>query len=80
MNQDRSGGAWCPVRPISSGVREWIEVDLGADFRVTRSGTQGRYGGGQGQEYAERYILEYTRSNQSNGRWITYSNHSGHQV
>jgi hypothetical protein len=46
--------------------------------RETRTATQGRFGGGQGQEYAENFILEYWRP--SAGKWMTYKNHSGHSV
>ena len=38
----------------------------------------GRYGGGQGQEFAQSYQLEYWR--QSTGTWHLYTNTSGHQV
>ena len=35
-----------------------------------------RYGGGQGQEFAQSYQLEYWRA----GTWHLYTNTSGHQV
>ena len=31
--QDVKGGAWCPALQISSGVREWLEINLHTDFR-----------------------------------------------
>ena len=48
--QDRKGGAWCPAHTISRGVREWIEINLHMDYRITSTETMGRFGGGQGQE------------------------------
>ena len=53
-------------------------MDLKKEFRISRVGSQGRYGQGQGKEFAEHYLLEYWR--QALGKWVTYSNHTGHQV
>ena len=78
LDQDLQGGAWCPKKVIEPGVREWIEIDLKRQYRITQTATQGRYGGGQGQEYAEQFILEYWRP--SLGEWKTYKNHSGHSI
>lgn len=76
IRTDKSGGAWCPKKQIGPKVREWIEIDLGENYRITRTGTQGRYGQGRGQEYAEKFKLEYFR----NGKWRTYRNHTKHEV
>ena len=76
--QDLKGGAWCPAQTISAGVREWLEINLHADFRITGAETMGRYGGGQGQEFAQAYQLEYWRG--ATGTWHLYTNTSGHQV
>ena len=78
LDQDLYGGAWCPKKVIEPGVREWIEIDLKRQYRITQTATQGRYGGGQGQEYAEQFILEYWRP--SLREWTTYRNHSGHSI
>jgi discoidin domain receptor family protein 2 len=78
VNKDNFGGAWCPKSSISPGVREWLEVDLGSSYRIRRTGTQGRFGGGRGQEFAELFTLEYWR--EETGKWIKYRNHSGHEV
>ena len=75
--QDVKGGAWCPALQISSGVREWLEINLHTDFRITAAETMGRYGGGQGQEFAQSYQLEYWRA--GTGTWHLYTNTSGHQ-
>eukprot|EP00096_Caligus_rogercresseyi_P011414 TRINITY_DN4481_c0_g1_i2.p1 TRINITY_DN4481_c0_g1~~TRINITY_DN4481_c0_g1_i2.p1 ORF type:complete len:680 (+),score=197.66 TRINITY_DN4481_c0_g1_i2:156-2195(+) len=78
INKDTFGGAWCPKKPVEKGVREWIEIDLHKDYRITRTGTQGRYGGGRGREYAEEFIFEYWRAGMS--EWRVYRNHSGHEI
>ena len=59
--QDAKGGAWCPAQTISSGVREWLEINLHTDYRITATESMGRFGGGQGQEFAEAYQIEYWR-------------------
>ena len=82
LRKDHFGGAWCPKKTIAPGVREWIQIDLKKPYRLTRTATQGRYGSGRGQEYAEAFQLEYWRpgfGNESDS-WITYKNHSGHTV
>jgi len=78
LDMDLNGGAWCPKKVIEPGVREWIEIDLQRPYRISRTATQGRYGGGQGQEYAEEFLLEYWRP--SLKEWKTYRNHSGHSI
>lgn len=45
---------------------------------ITGAGTQGRFGNGQGVEYAEAYMLEYWRPRLS--KWIRYRNHLGEEV
>lgn len=74
--KDSRGGAWCPARPIQEGVDEWLEVDLGNEHVITATETMGRFGGGQGQEFATAYSLQYWRA----GQWLTYSNLTGHNV
>ena len=82
LRKDHFGGAWCPKTTIAPGVREWIQIDLKRPYRLTRTATQGRYGGGRGQEYAEAFQLEYWRPEFGNetDSWRTYKNHSGHTV
>lgn len=81
VNRDSFGGAWCPKNTISPGVREWLEVDLGSrPYRIRRTGTQGRFGGGRGQEFAELFTLEYWREGMAEGAWVSYKNHSGNEV
>lgn len=45
---------------------------------ITASGTQGRFGNGQGAEFAEAYLLEYWRP--ALGKWVRYKNPSGEEV
>ena len=82
LRKDHFGGAWCPKKTIAPGIREWIQIDLKKAYRITRTATQGRYGSGRGQEYAESFQLEYWRPGFGNASdsWVTYKNHSGHTV
>lgn len=77
---EKGGGAWCPRPAIQHNVREWLEVALPGNgpYLVTASETQGRFGNGQGQEFAEAFIIEYWRHRL--GRWVTYKNANSHQV
>ena len=61
LNVDFAGGAWCPRALIDAEATEFIEVDLGAVHAVTAVLTQGRFGNGHGQEFAEAFFVEYTR-------------------
>lgn len=45
---------------------------------ITATGTQGRFGNGQGVEYAEAYMLEYWRPRLN--KWIRYRNNLGEEV
>ncbi|KAM7288015.1 hypothetical protein ISCGN_031704 [Ixodes scapularis] len=49
-----SKGAWCPARDADT---EWIQVDLGADARVTGLLTQGR---GDGREWVSSFSVSYS--------------------
>ena len=82
LRKDHFGGAWCPKKTIAPGIREWIQIDLKKAYRITRTATQGRYGSGRGQEYAEAFQLEYWRPDFGNetDSWVTYKNHSGHTI
>ncbi|XP_059092782.1 discoidin domain-containing receptor 2-like isoform X2 [Tigriopus californicus] len=63
LHFDSSGGAWCPSQTVSKETvqEEFIEVDLGSMFVITETMTQGRFGKGRGQEYAEAYTIQYWR-------------------
>lgn len=57
-------------------MREFLEVDLTQDHLITWTETQGRFGNGQGQEYAESFSLEYWRGS----NWHHYKNLKGDKV
>ncbi|KAF7273017.1 hypothetical protein GWI33_014235 [Rhynchophorus ferrugineus] len=78
IRQEKNGGAWCPKAQISSDVKEYLEVDLQKNHLMTWTETQGRFGNGQGQEYAEAFLVEYWRH--SLGQWITYKDSRGEKV
>ncbi|XP_024084780.1 discoidin domain-containing receptor 2-like [Cimex lectularius] len=78
IRQELNGGAWCPKAQISSEVREYLEVDLTKNHLITKTETQGRFGNGQGQEYAESFLVEYWR--ESLNQWVVYKNTRGQKV
>ncbi|XP_049961604.1 discoidin domain-containing receptor 2-like [Schistocerca serialis cubense] len=78
IRQEKNGGAWCPKAQISSEVQEFLEVDLGRPHLITATETQGRFGNGQGQEYAESFHLLYWRD--ALQRWAVYKDAQGRKV
>lgn len=78
IRQEKNGGAWCPRAQISSEVREYLEIDLDEDHLITWTETQGRWGNGQGQEFAEAFTVEYWRK--SIGRWVEYKDSRDNKV
>ena len=52
-----------------------MEIDFGNLTYLTQVETQGRFDNGRGKEYADYYVLMYTRSNQPTNdikSWIEY--------
>ncbi|XP_031767300.1 discoidin domain-containing receptor 2-like isoform X3 [Galleria mellonella] len=78
LNQELKGGAWCPKSQITTESTEWLEIDLHSVHVITGTGTQGRFGNGQGQEYAEAYVLEYWRPKL--GKWVRYRAADGQEI
>ncbi|XP_014203585.1 discoidin domain-containing receptor tyrosine kinase B-like [Copidosoma floridanum] len=78
LNQESFGGAWCPRPQIKTDSSEWIQIDLHKVHVITATGIQGRFGNGQGAEYAEAYWLEYWRP--SLGKWVRYKNPGGEEL
>ena len=78
IRQEKNGGAWCPKAQISSEIREYLEVDLVRDHLITWTETQGRFGNGQGQEYAESFLIEYWRN--SLNKWSSYKDSKQRKV
>lgn len=68
------GGAWCPEKPIGIKSYEYLQIELRELFFINAIETQGRFGNGQGREYAEFYQIQYQRDNQSSSSWINYQN------
>lgn len=62
LNLDTGGGAWCPKGVIDSSSAEFLQVDLGGTKVVTAILSQGRFGNGHGQEFAESFTIQYSRS------------------
>lgn len=78
LKQESHGGAWCPKLQITTEPREWLEIDLHTVHMITATGTQGRFGNGQGVEYSEAYMLEYWRPKL--GKWVRYRDVRGEEV
>ncbi len=78
IRTDESGGAWCPEHQVSRDVYEWIQVDLHVAHVISAVESQGRYGRGNGLEYAPNYLLEYWRPGLSH--WVRYKNRRGEEV
>ncbi|XP_059055156.1 discoidin domain-containing receptor 2-like isoform X2 [Achroia grisella] len=78
LNQELKGGAWCPKPQITTESSEWLEIDLHNIHVITATGSQGRFGNGQGQEYAEAYVLEYWRPKLA--KWVRYRSADGQEI
>ncbi|XP_018324973.1 discoidin domain-containing receptor 2-like isoform X2 [Agrilus planipennis] len=75
LRTNKHGGAWCPRQMVSRDAKEFLEINLEELHVIRGARTQGRYGNGQGQEYAEEYMLEYWRSGFS--KWVRWKNRKG---
>lgn len=78
IRTEMMGGAWCPVLLISQSSYEYLQINLGKLHMITSVEVQGRFGNGQGQEYAEAFFLEYQRENDE--EWIRYRNEQGNEI
>lgn len=78
LRLEQAGGGWCPKQQVETGVREFLEIDLGDVHVVTGVQTQGRYDRGRGQEYTEEYTVEYWRPGLT--EWREYKRWDGKQV
>ncbi len=63
------------MNEITSIPIEWLEINFGNLTYLTQVETQGRFDNGRGKEYADYYILMYTRldyikTNETS--WIEY--------
>ena len=58
--------------------KEFLEVNVVKDHVVTKVEVQGRFGNGQGKEFAQQYKIQYYRH--SLDAWITYRDGHGNEV
>ncbi|XP_068604554.1 discoidin domain-containing receptor 2-like [Brachionichthys hirsutus] len=71
-------GAWCPdIMSEPDGVKEYLQVDLRSLHFITLVGTQGRHADGMGNEFAQRYRIEYSRDGSN---WVGWDDRKGTQV
>ncbi|XP_019874685.1 discoidin domain-containing receptor tyrosine kinase B [Aethina tumida] len=78
LRNDKNGGAWCPRHMVSRDGKEYLEINLDEMHVITGCRTQGRYGNGQGQEYAEEYMIEYWRPGFN--KWVRWKNRMGKEL
>ncbi|XP_021949331.1 discoidin domain-containing receptor 2 [Folsomia candida] len=78
LNQDRLGGAWCPKSQVTSEYQEWLQIELHTVHVITATETQGRFGNGQGAEFAEAYVISYWRPELN--KWVRYRDHTGNEI
>lgn len=78
LRNNKNGGAWCPRNIISREAKEYLEIDLEKLHVITETRTQGRYGNGQGREYAEEYMVDYWRPGLV--EWKRWKNRSGREL
>ena len=71
IRTELEGGAWCPEKPIGKKSYEYLQIEFRQLFFINAIETQGRFGNGQGREYADYYQIQYQRDNKSS-LWITY--------
>ena len=58
--------------------KEYLEVNLGVLHVVTKVEVQGRFGNGQGMEFARQYKLQLWRPGLTH--WVTYVDGRGEEV
>lgn len=78
LRTEKNGGAWCPKLQATTEPEEWLEINLHTVHLVTATASQGRFGNGQGVEFAEGYLLEYWRPRL--GKWVRYRDAKGEEV
>ncbi|KAK4877691.1 hypothetical protein RN001_010197 [Aquatica leii] len=78
LRNDKNGGAWCPRQMVSRDAKEYLEINLEELHVINGVRTQGRFGNGQGQEYAEEYMIEYWRSGFTT--WVRWKNRDGKEL
>ncbi|XP_053624086.1 discoidin domain-containing receptor 2-like [Plodia interpunctella] len=69
------GGAWCPNGLIMPDSRQYLEVNLQAEYLITATESQGRFANSVGVEFVESYAVEYWRPVLN--RWVRYKDYNG---
>ncbi|XP_061586604.1 discoidin domain-containing receptor 2 isoform X1 [Cololabis saira] len=77
LNREEGDGAWCPKGQLEPSDRQYLQVDLGRLTFLTLVGTQGRYAGSLGKEFARAYRLNYSRDGQ---QWKSWRNRQENEV
>ncbi|KAG0714483.1 Discoidin domain-containing receptor 2 [Chionoecetes opilio] len=75
---EAGGGAWCPREMVYREGLQYLEVNLGALHVLTKVEVQGRFGNGQGREFATQYKLQIWRPNMAH--WATYNDGRGKEL
>ncbi|XP_070000872.1 discoidin domain-containing receptor 2 [Penaeus vannamei] len=75
---EAGGGAWCPRDMIHNKGKEFLEVNLGGLHVVAKVEVQGRFGNGQGREFARQYKLQFWRPGLAH--WVTYADGRGNEL
>ncbi|KAK5643044.1 hypothetical protein RI129_009211 [Pyrocoelia pectoralis] len=78
LRNDKNGGAWCPRQMVSRDAKEYLEINLEELYVINGVRTQGRFGNGQGQEYAEEYMIDYWRPGFTT--WYRWKNRSAKEL
>uniref|UniRef100_A0A0N4Z133 receptor protein-tyrosine kinase n=1 Tax=Parastrongyloides trichosuri TaxID=131310 RepID=A0A0N4Z133_PARTI len=77
IRTESGAGAWCPMSQINMTSNEWIEIDFSSNMVITAIETQGRFGGGEGQEYTPMFKIKYKREGM--GPWASYKDSSNNE-
>ncbi|CAL4104736.1 unnamed protein product [Meganyctiphanes norvegica] len=77
-NVEMGGGAWCPRAMVYREGKEFLEVNLDTNHVLTKVEVQGRFGNGQGREFAEQFKLQYWRPGLKH--WSTYKDGHGNEI
>ncbi|XP_070000871.1 discoidin domain-containing receptor 2-like [Penaeus vannamei] len=75
---EAGGGAWCPRDMVYNEGKEFLEVNLGGLHVVAKVEVQGRFGNGQGREFARQYKLQFWRPGLAH--WVTYADGRGNEL
>ncbi|XP_016897757.1 discoidin domain-containing receptor 2 [Cynoglossus semilaevis] len=71
-------GAWCPdMLSEADSFKDYLQVDLRSLHFITLVGTQGRHADGMGNEFAQRYVIQYSRDGND---WLEWHDRKGRQV